>query len=189
MSLAVAIPSRRIRHQQGATLLVAIIMLLIITLLALSSMRGVSLESRITGNLKTQKTLFNAAEGGLRIGENSISRNKAPSLDSSCNAVSCLRWMLTDPGLAATAGKDTPSRFTTADTNNVTSVTTNYDVKVQWYVVDLGNLVGSSMGNCAASGCGPHHYEVNACASTVLCTSDTTTPRIILRTVIARYYQ
>ncbi|MFJ5298409.1 PilX N-terminal domain-containing pilus assembly protein [Pseudomonas sp. NPDC088368] len=188
MSLVVGTPFRPIRHhQRGATLLVAIIMLLIITLLALSSMRGVSLESRITGNLKMQKTLFNAAEGGLRIGENSISRNKAPSLDSPCNAASCLRWMLSD--LTATAGKDTPSRFTTADGNNVTSVTTNYDVKVQWYVVDLGNLVGSSMGNCAASGCGPHHYEVNACASTVLCTSDATTPRIILRTVIARYYQ
>lgn len=174
------------RPQKGATLLVAIMMLLVITLLALSSMRGVSLESRITGNLKSQKTLFNAAEGGLRIAENSISTTKAASLDSTCIATSCLRWGLSD--LATTATRDTPQRFTTADGNNVANLTTNYNVKVQWYVVDLGNLVGSSQGNCAATGCGPHHYEVNACASTVLCTSDTTTPRIILRTVIARYY-
>ena len=176
------------RDQTGATLLVAIMMLLVITLLALSSMRGVSLESRITGNLKLQKTLFNAAEGGLRIGEKSISTTKAASLDSTCIAASCLRWSISDPALAATTSKDTPLRFTTADGSNVTSLTTNYDVKVQWYVVDLGNLVGSSQGNCAITGCGPHHYEVNACASTVLCTSDTTTPRVILRTVIARYY-
>lgn len=175
------------RQQTGATLLVAIMMLLIITLLALSSLRGVSLESRITGNLKMQKTLFNAAEGGLRAGENSISTTKAPSKDTAaCNSTSCLKWSLTD--LTATATQDTPVRFTSADGNNVTSVTTDYDVKVQWYVVDLGNLVGSSMGNCAVTGCGPHHYEVNACASAVLCTSDTTTPRVILRSVIARYY-
>lgn len=174
------------RRQTGATLLVAIMMLLIITLLALSSMRGVSLESRITGNLKTQKILFNAAEGALRIGENSISNTKAPSRDTACTAVSCLRWVLAD--LAVTGAADTPVRFTTADAANVQSLTSNYAVKVQWYVVDLGNLVGSSQGNDTAAGKGPHHYEVNACASTVLCTSDNTTPRVILRTVIARYY-
>lgn len=174
------------RRQTGATLLVAIMMLLIITLLALSSMRGVSLESRITGNLKMQKTLFNAAEGGLRIGENSISKAAPPSTSSACNSTFCLRWSLSD--LTVSTSKDTPARFTTSDGSNVTTIANNYDVKVQWYVVDLGNLVGSSPGNCVALGCGPHHYEVNACASTVLCTSDTTTPRVILRTVIARYY-
>jgi type IV pilus assembly protein PilX len=173
-------------HQKGATLLVALMMLLIITLLALSSMRGVSLESRITGNLRQQKTLFNAAEGALRIGEASISLTKAPSLDSSCNSTSCLRWALSD--LAVSSGKDTVTRFKSSDGNNVASMTNNYEVKVQWYVVDLGNLVGSSQGNDVATGRGPHHYEVNACASTVLCTSDATTPRVILRTVIARYY-
>ena len=163
-------------------------MLLIITLLALSSMRGVSLESRITGNLKNQNALFNAAEGALRIAENSISTTKAPSLDSACSVESCLRWNLSD--LAVTAGRDTATRFGTADNGtNTTKLTTNYDVKVQWYVVDLGNLVGSSQGNCAATGCGPHHYEVNACASAVkYCTEDTTAQRVILRTVIARYY-
>jgi len=173
-------------HQTGATLLVAIMMLLVITLLALSSMRGVSLESRITGNLKMQKTLFNAAEGALRIGENSISSAAPPSASSVCSSTFCLRWSLAE--LAVPASKDTPTRFTTADSNNVTTVANNYDVKVQWYVVDLGNLVGYSQGDCGARGCGFHYYEVNACASTVLCTSDTTTPRVTLRTVIARYY-
>lgn len=173
-------------RQSGATLLVAIMMLLIITLLALSSMRGVSLESRITGNLKMQKTLFNAAEAALRIGENSISRTVPASASSVCNSTFCLRWSLAD--LAIPASKDTPTRFTTADGNNVTALANSYDVKVQWYVVDLGNLGGLSLGNGAATGYGFHYYEVNACASTVLCTSDTTTPRVTLRTVIARYY-
>lgn len=175
------------RDQAGATLLVAMMMLLIITVLALSSLRGVSLESRITGNLKQQRTLFNAAEGALRAGENSISMTKAPSRDTTaCTAASCLKWSLSD--LAVTDSRDTPVRFTNADAANVYTVTGDYDVIVQWYVVDLGNLVGSSMGNCAATGCGPHHYEVNACASSVPCTSDTAPQRVILRSVIARYY-
>lgn len=55
MSRPIAAYRHSPRAQAGATLLVAIMMLLIITLLALSSMRGVSLESRITGNLKNQK--------------------------------------------------------------------------------------------------------------------------------------
>ena len=68
------------------------------------------------------------------------------------------------------------------------TATTAYNTQIQWYVVQLGMLNGQSLNNCAIKGCGAWYYEVNACASTVLCTSDTTTQRVILRTVIARYY-
>jgi type IV pilus assembly protein PilX len=174
------------RSQTGATLLVAIMMLLIITLLALSSMRGVSLESRITGNLRLQKILNNAAEGALRIGENSISTSQAPTVLKVCTAAVCMPWLRSE--IPVTTDVDTTALFTSGYSTNVANVTTNYDVKVQWYVVDLGNLIGSSQNNCALTGCGPHYYEVNACASTVPCTSDNTTQRVILRSVIARYY-
>lgn len=176
----------RNNRQTGATLLVAIVLLLIITLLALSSMRGVSLESRITGNLRQQKVFNNAAEGALRIGENSISTSKAPSMLKVCTPTVCMPWIKSE--LAVLSNIDTPVLFGAGNATNVANLTTNYDVKVQWYVVDLGNLVGSAQNNCALTGCGPHYYEINACASTVLCTSDTTTSRVILRTVIARYY-
>jgi type IV pilus assembly protein PilX len=181
------------RNQAGATLLVALMMLLIITLLALSSLRGVSLESRITGNLKLQKTLTNAAEGALRMGEKSINLSKAPSVVTTCVSAApatCMPWTKADL-LPLTSNFDTPTRFGTGNANNVAKVTTNYDVQVQWYVVDLGNITvqASSQNNAFLTGSGPRYYEVNACASTVLCTSDTTTPRVMLRTVIARYYQ
>lgn len=191
MIRSLAVPKQRMQcDQTGATLLVALMMLLIITLLALSSMRGVSLESRITGNLKLQKTLNNAAEGALRIGENSISASKAPSVSQPCISSACMPWNKASL-LPLTDNFDTPTRFGTGNAANVASLTTNYDVKVQWYVVDLGNITvqASSQNNCALTGCGPRYYEVNACASTVLCTSDSTTPRVMLRTVIARYYQ
>lgn len=171
--------------QTGATLLVAIMMLLIITLLALSSMRGVSLESRITGNLKQQKSLVNAAEAGLRIGELSITQ-------SQCLA-STFKGCVPLSKIAANANADTPQLFNTAaNAANLNTVPTasGYDgrnVKIQWYVVDLKLLGGQTQNNCAlmAKDCGRHYYEITACASTVLCSSDTTTQRVILRTVFA----
>ncbi|MBA1279964.1 MULTISPECIES: pilus assembly PilX family protein [Pseudomonadaceae] len=56
-------------RQRGATLLVALVMLLILTVLAVSSMRGVVLESRITGNRAETQRLQTAAEAALREGE------------------------------------------------------------------------------------------------------------------------
>jgi len=73
--------------QKGASLFIALIVLLVITLLALSSTREVTLESRITGNFTEQQRLFNSAEMGLRDGEISIVANTSP-LDptSECEA-------------------------------------------------------------------------------------------------------
>jgi len=56
-------------RQQGATLLVALVMLLIVTVLAVSSMRGVVLESRITGNRAENLRLQTAADAALKEGE------------------------------------------------------------------------------------------------------------------------
>jgi type IV pilus assembly protein PilX len=166
-----------VRGQSGATLLVAIMMLLVITLLAISSMRGVSLESRITGNVKQQKSLNNAAEAGLRIGEENI-------VCATCKAVLLVR------NVATTGSIDTATRFGTDDGPVVNNVVTSYEAKIQWYVVDITSAMGVGVqGDCAlrASGKGsacPHYYEINSCASTVLCTSDTVTPRVIMRTVV-----
>jgi type IV pilus assembly protein PilX len=65
MRASLTFPSR----QRGATLFIALIMLLLITLLAVNSMRGTTLEAKITGNLIEQKRATNAAEAALRVGE------------------------------------------------------------------------------------------------------------------------
>ncbi|MBD7977698.1 PilX N-terminal domain-containing pilus assembly protein [Serpens gallinarum] len=53
-------------RQQGAALLVALVMLLILTVLAVGSMRGVVLESHITGNRAEHLRLQTSAEAALR---------------------------------------------------------------------------------------------------------------------------
>lgn len=57
------------RNQQGAVLIVALVMLLIITLLAVSSTRESALETRMTANFVAQQQQLNYAESVLREGE------------------------------------------------------------------------------------------------------------------------
>lgn len=65
-------------RQKGSTLLVALVMLLVITLLALSGAREVALEANITGNFVEQQKLHNDAEATLREGEQQVTRGHKP---------------------------------------------------------------------------------------------------------------
>lgn len=56
-------------RQQGAALLVSMLMLLIITVLALNSMRGSILQEQMTANQYDYQLAFQAAEAALRHGE------------------------------------------------------------------------------------------------------------------------
>lgn len=56
-------------RQQGAALFIALIMLLVLTVLAVSSMRGVTLESKITGNHAYSERASHLADAALREAE------------------------------------------------------------------------------------------------------------------------
>lgn len=55
--------------QQGAALFIALVMLLVITVLAVSSMRGVTLEAKITGNRTHMERAQHLADAALREAE------------------------------------------------------------------------------------------------------------------------
>ena len=57
------------QKQQGAVLIIALVMLLVLTVLAVTNMRGVTLESRITANRIETSRLQNLADAALREGE------------------------------------------------------------------------------------------------------------------------
>lgn len=83
-------------QERGAALLVALIMLLILTVLAVSSMRGVVLESRITGNRAETLRLQAAADAALREGEfrfygPAYLRDKLEPSDSNCQKSNTLQ--------------------------------------------------------------------------------------------------
>ena len=55
--------------QRGATLVVVLILLLIMTVLGLTILRGTSLEERMSANMRDRSLSFQAAEAALREGE------------------------------------------------------------------------------------------------------------------------
>ncbi|WBL59498.1 PilX N-terminal domain-containing pilus assembly protein [Stutzerimonas stutzeri] len=57
------------KSQGGAVLLISLVMLLVLTVLAVSSMRGVTLESRITANRAQDMKTQNIADAALREAE------------------------------------------------------------------------------------------------------------------------
>ncbi len=59
--------------QQGAVLVIGLIMLLLLTVIGLASIRGSDMQERMAGNMRDRNLGFQAAEAGLRLGENLLS--------------------------------------------------------------------------------------------------------------------
>ena len=66
------------RQQRGSALIVALSILLILTILGVASMRTVTLEEKMAGNMRDSQLAFEAAEAALRDAENYI--NNTPGL-------------------------------------------------------------------------------------------------------------
>ena len=68
MRMTHPIPSCR-GKQQGAVLVVTLILLLVVTLLTVSNMQGAVLQQKMAGNTNDRNVAFQAAESALREGE------------------------------------------------------------------------------------------------------------------------
>ncbi len=62
-------PYKNSNREQGAAMVIALVMLLVLTLLATASARMTLMEERMTGNTQDRTIAFQAAEAGLRAGE------------------------------------------------------------------------------------------------------------------------
>lgn len=61
-----------IRHQNGVVLILALIILMAMTLISVSSMSSSTLEERMAANMKDREIAFQAAEAALRYGESLV---------------------------------------------------------------------------------------------------------------------
>lgn len=59
-------------HQRGSTLIVALVMLLLISLIAVGSMQDTILQERMTSNTEDRMIAFEGAEAALREGEGDL---------------------------------------------------------------------------------------------------------------------
>ncbi|MCH9697185.1 MAG: pilus assembly protein PilX [Gammaproteobacteria bacterium] len=57
------------QSQNGATLIVSLILLFVLAIIGLASMQSTTVEEKMAGNMRDQSVAFQAAETALRVGE------------------------------------------------------------------------------------------------------------------------
>ncbi len=67
--IALAHPHPSRCRQHGVALVMAMVFLLLLTLIGVTTMNTTSLEEKMAGNLQDKNSAFQAAEAGLRVGE------------------------------------------------------------------------------------------------------------------------
>jgi len=145
-------------------LVVALILLLIMTMLALSGARNAVVESRITGYSARQQRLFNDAEAGLRRAEARVGFYSTVTLNAlapSCSPQMCMPYL----DAARSGGFGTP-RFAPGDEVAMDMAPAGAEGgTVKWYVALIGGGADCVSTECTAGGKGGTFlYEVNSCA-------------------------
>lgn len=162
--------------ERGAALFIALIMLLVITLLALSGARETTLESRITGNLSEQQKLINYAEAALREGEKRLTSPSKPLEQNDCSGNYC--FLSEDPAYLQDFGTAL----------GYSPVTGESEQAIRWYAVAApsgaaeGQAENPEYGNMML-GIGTFRYEINAEAE-----DSTTEHKANLRSTTAKVF-
>ena len=169
--MTITLPAR----QNGSTLFVALIMLLVITLLTLSGTREATLESRITGNFIEQQKLLNDAEATLREGEKQLTLSNKP-VEPKCTGTYCFR-------------NETASYVQSFESDVLSYAFVSGDNSAnKWYAIPApagateGQAENPEYGNMML-GIGTFRYEVNAVSQ-----STVTSHKANLRTTIAKVF-
>lgn len=80
--LSYSLPAATARHQRGAVLVIAMIMLLILTLVGIAGLRDTQLQERMAGGAQDRELALQAAESALREAEESIKNGSADDTDN-----------------------------------------------------------------------------------------------------------
>jgi hypothetical protein len=84
--------------QKGVALIVALIMLLVLTLIGMSSISSTFFESKISGNERVGTNAFYAANAGIQVGLNQLPDTKLIPVRTIGTDSSCWSGSLTDKG-------------------------------------------------------------------------------------------
>lgn len=149
--------------QRGASLLIGLVFLLVITMLALANLREVTLESRITANLIENKQLLNFADAATRDGERRTVARGPQEPTKNCTSLA--------PGKLCLLNREPDYLLNMSDSQVYSpSDGTTMQGSARWYAqpAPSGELDGASenpeYGNMAM-GIGVFRYEINGTAS------------------------
>lgn len=74
-------------RERGATLIVALVLLLIMTLIGVAGMQDTTLQEKMVGNMRDRNLAFQAAEAALRGGEKYLQAATLPSFNNSAGLI------------------------------------------------------------------------------------------------------
>ena len=175
-------------RQRGASLFIALIVLLVVTVLALSSAREVVLEARMTGNFIEQQRVGNSAESGLRDGERGVTSVITP-LEASPECEPARPCLLTATPSFDTALFDNPDNFQAYSPADGTEP--NENTTIQWYALpaptggETGATENPEYGNMLNQ-TGTFRYEINSKAQTTFQARPNSVA--ILRSTTAKFF-
>jgi type IV pilus assembly protein PilX len=98
--------------QRGASLVIALMFLIVLTILGLVSVRSSTMQERMAGNDRDRAIAFEAAEAALRDAELDILRNLSPEspFDAACTNGLCLPSTIATPNWQLVPWTGTTSR-------------------------------------------------------------------------------
>lgn len=185
-----------LRRQNGAVLFVSLIMLLVITVLAISSMRGTVLQERLIGNQRAYQIGATGAESSLREAESRLAASLGPpTARDNCSSQSGLCVLKLVPA-DGTVTRDWS--WWTNDTNaqNYIGYTGDNNVlagmseRPRWFTAFIGFDPQNSKGTVEVTdiddrrrGVGPYYYQLNAAAR-----SDSQRVMVMLQSVSVQRY-
>ncbi|MDR2259470.1 MAG: pilus assembly protein [Azoarcus sp.] len=102
-------PRAAIRRQQGAALIITMILLMTMTLLAITGLRGASQQERMSANAYDRDLAFQAAEAALRAGE--IKAAELNDADFPASACTCSNGLCAPPGNTCPTPWNTSGNF------------------------------------------------------------------------------
>lgn len=150
------------RGQRGISLLVSLILLVVATLVALGSMRGVVMQTRMSGSTHDRSLAFQAAEAALRDAET----RAAAAVTSNFPAAGCTGGFCAQPALG-----DTPRWEDTAFTGwrTATTAAVPADAPVPEAIVedkgDAPNWLGCEHEIPRQPNCVTRRYQITARSS------------------------
>ena len=139
--------------QRGATLVIVLILLLVMTLLGVASMRGVLLEERMSANMLDRSYAFQAAEAALREGEAFAATRPRPTV-AGCDDGLCSR---PDPAVATDNARWLGAGFWETGSGTYAQSQHDFDTDIEdmvtpgRYIVELIDEGLPSEGDCTTS--------------------------------------
>ncbi|THU05244.1 pilus assembly protein PilX [Lampropedia puyangensis] len=177
--------------QQGATLVVALIMLLMLLMLAITGMRAITLESRIAANLLDQQQLVEVADGALRDGERTIVGSYQGVRLAQCDSAAPSAVTEGVPCYVSEAKADTLGLHTDFAQGVEVAGFTSPAPNGFWYPRYIDTVCPKGMSatsalNIATTGC-TEYYEVNAQATRQNAHTDCGANAVCLRSTVNQF--